>query len=172
MEKLIQQYCEELNIILSHEMPAGYEDAYGTFDVCQNTLFLNREYLAGDEQWKIVFFHELRHAQQYKNGEDFSSDILESLPYVILYDGTCYKLSGNEWRMCKLDGEDAFRDLYMSLPYEMDANRYAYEKTVELYPNEQVKLKALYMWFLPQKTASMEHLRNVFRAIDHAVCQG
>ena len=40
----IDTFCEENNLAvsISYEMPAGYETAYGTYDVTINTIFINR----------------------------------------------------------------------------------------------------------------------------------
>lgn len=169
MEDLIRQYCEDLKINLSYDMPVGYEDAYGTFDICCNTLFLNKRLVAEKEPCETAFFllHELRHAQQYWQQEKFSTDIRESLPYVILYNGVCFKLQESGWKECKLyKGEFDFTDLYMSLPYELDANQYAYEQALELFPAEKKKLKGLYELFLPKIVVPMEELRRTFQTID------
>ena len=40
----LDAFCEEndLAVSISYEMPAGYETAYGTYDVTLNTIFINR----------------------------------------------------------------------------------------------------------------------------------
>jgi Zn-dependent peptidase ImmA (M78 family) len=66
---IFHDFCTEndLSIKLSHDMPSGYETAYGTYDVTVNTLFLNMELLKDAPEYEVLFFlfHELRHAVQY-----------------------------------------------------------------------------------------------------------
>ena len=47
IENIVAEFCHEndISIKLSHDMPAGYETAYGTYDVTINTLFLNLDSL-------------------------------------------------------------------------------------------------------------------------------
>lgn len=74
-------------------------------------------------------YHELRHAMQYLKPERFDETIQESRFYVVLYNGTCFKLVDHDWKECVLDGEEEyFTAAYLSLPYEMDANTFAYER--------------------------------------------
>jgi len=116
---IFHDFCIEndLAIKLSHDMPSGYETAFGTYDITINTLFLNLKMLEDAPEFEVLFYfyHELRHAEQYLHPERFELSIQESLPYVILYNGICYKLMGNTWYECKLEGED-FMDAYLSLP--------------------------------------------------------
>ncbi len=67
-------------------MPAGYETAYGTYDVTINTLFLNTAILGNAPKYEVLFylFHELRHAMQYLRPIMFDDKIKESINYVIL----------------------------------------------------------------------------------------
>ena len=46
-ERYFNQYCDDnkLDLILSFNMPAGYETADGTFDVESKTVFINSDYL-------------------------------------------------------------------------------------------------------------------------------
>lgn len=69
-------------------MPEGYEEAYGTFDVTINTLFINSKSLKSID-YKYLFYlcHEIRYVQQYQNKHIFSEEIQQSLDYVILYNG-------------------------------------------------------------------------------------
>ena len=99
-------------------------------------LFINAEILseAPDYEKAFYLFHELRHASQYLCPEQFGEEIIKSLPYTIMYDGTCYKLIDGEYLECKLDGgEDIFTDLYLGQPYEVDANISAYEQVKKIY---------------------------------------
>ena len=127
----IAAFCQENNISvnLSHDMPAGYETAYGTYDVTINTLFLNLDILQNVPEFEVLFYlyHELRHAMQYLRPEFFDTKIQESRFYVVLYNGTCFKLMEKDLQECTLEGdEDYFNGAYMNLPYELDANAFAY----------------------------------------------
>ncbi len=68
-EKIITVFCGEnkLSVCLSHNMPAGYEITYGTYDVTVNTLFLNMAILQNAPEYEVLFylFREFRHAVQY-----------------------------------------------------------------------------------------------------------
>ena len=67
--------------------------ANGTFDPVVRTLFLNPVVLQGAPECEAMFYlvHELRHAEQYQHPERFDAMICESLPYVVLYNGTCFR---------------------------------------------------------------------------------
>ena len=43
LEAFASGFCAEngLHLAVSWEMPTGYETAYGTYDIVENTLFLN-----------------------------------------------------------------------------------------------------------------------------------
>ena len=94
--RYFQQYRDDnkLDLILSFNMPAGYESANGTFDVESKTVFINAERLKGVPDYEKLFylFHELRHSSQYLCPKLFSRAINRSIQYVIMYDGTCYKI--------------------------------------------------------------------------------
>ena len=127
---LVGSICAErgLSVVLSWDMPQGYETANGTFDPVAKTLFLNPAVLQSAPEYEAMFYlvHELRHAEQYQHPERFDAMIRVSLPYVVLYDGTCFRLRGETWQECRLDGgEERFRDAYLGFPYEVDANRFA-----------------------------------------------
>jgi len=82
-------------------------------------------------EYEAMFYlvHELRHAEQYQHPERFDAMIRVSLPYVVLYDGTCFRLRGETWQECRLDGgEERFRDAYLGFPYEVDANEFAAQR--------------------------------------------
>ena len=95
-KKHFDAYCREhgLNLYLSFEMPAGYETAKGTFDASSRTVFINAEGLDKEPEYERMFylFHELRHASQYLEPERFNETINRSVQYIIMFDGTCYKL--------------------------------------------------------------------------------
>ena len=89
---LVESICAErgLSVVLSWDMPQGYETANGTFDPVAKTLFLNPAVLQSAPEYEAMFYlvHELRHAEQYQHPERFDETIRRSLPYVVLYDGT------------------------------------------------------------------------------------
>lgn len=170
VEKIVGAFCRKngIEVTLSYDMPAGYETACGTYDVTINTLFLNRTMLADAPRYEAMFylFHELRHAMQYLRPMMFDERIRESLPYVILYNGICYKLVAHAWKECALSGDESyFTRAYMSLPYEMDANAFAYEKTREMC-GDSAALKALFDFWMPKDSFADEEHRKLFRQID------
>ena len=170
IEKMVNDFCHVngLSVKLSYDMPIGYETAYGTYDVTINTLFLNAELLKNAPRYEVLFylFHELRHAMQYLCPSLFSDQIQQSRFYVVLYNGVCYKLIDNEWQECTLVGsEEYFTCVYMSLPYEIDANTFAYEKTKEIC-GDTVELRELYSYWMPNDRFDYEEHKKVFCLID------
>lgn len=170
IETLVREFCREndIEVTLSYNMPVGYETAYGTYDVTINTLFLNPSVLQDTPRYEALFYlyHELRHAVQYLCPWRFDERIRESLPYAILYNGICYKLIGNEWQKCVLSGEEHdFTRAYLALPYEIDANTFAYEKTSEIC-GDSAELKALFDFWLPKSSFDYAQHRKLFRRID------
>ena len=138
-KKCFDDYCSAHNLALhlSFSMPVGYETANGNFDPACKTVFINAKRLKNESDSTKAFFlfHELRHALQYLCPDQFSSTIQRSIQYIILYDGTCYKLANERYLKCQLDGgEEYFTDLYLSQPHEVDANTFAY-KSVKKLPN-------------------------------------
>lgn len=166
-------FCIENDIKtkLSFDMPNGYETAFGTYDCTNDTIYINKEILETYSPVEKIYFlyHELRHAVQYTHRELFSDEIQESLNYVILYDGTCFKLINSEWKQSKLSGEESFfLDVYKSLPYEVEANQYAYHKVIkELGDSDE--LFALYDLFKPKKYWEYEKLKELFLLIDQSL---
>ena len=163
-------FCKEnsLELYLSFDMPAGYETANGTFDFETKTVYVNAEPLseAPDYEQAFFFFHEMRHALQYLCPELFSDAIIRSLLYTLMFDGTCYKLVDGKYLECKLDGgEDYFTDIYIGQPYEVDANKYAYEQAKTLYGDSE-ELKKLYEFWIPSKPVPDELYDSIFAEID------
>ncbi len=176
IEKIAFEFCREngIEITLSYNMPAGYETAYGTYDVTINTLFLNTAILHNAPKYEVLFylFHELRHAMQYLRPMMFDDKIKESINYVILYNGTCYKLVDNKWKECALPGDESyFTRAYMNLPYEIDANTFAYEKAREIC-GDSAELKELYDFWIPKDSFDYEEHKNLFRRIDEKLITG
>lgn len=176
IEERIAAFCEEnrISVHLSHDMPAGYDTAYGTYDVTINTLFLNTKMLHDAPDYEVYFylFHELRHAMQYLRPELFDKQIQESRFYVILYNGTCFKLEGNKWRKVIQEGtEEFFVSSYMNLPYELDANTFAYEKVKEMCGDTD-QLQELYRFWMPKEKMNIEELRMLFSRIDSEIMKG
>ena len=170
--KLAGDFCAEkdLKISLSFQMPPGYETANGTFDPVKKTLFLNEEVLRGVPEYEAAFylFHELRHAEQYQHPERFDETIRRSLPYVVLYDGTCYRLDRGGWQECCLSGEEDFADIYLGLPYEVDANEYAYARVRSLCGDSE-ELGKLRDFWRPKRRPPEEVYQRLFQRIDEAI---
>lgn len=172
IESIIAGFCKEnsLAVTLSCDMPAGYETAYGTYDVTINTLFLNAQLLQDAPEHEVLFylFHELRHAMQYLRPESFDPQIQESRFYVVLYNGVCYKLVANAWQEVVMEGaEDYFTLAYMSLPYELDANSFAYERVKDICGNAD-ELQSLYSFWIPAEKMDYVELHDLFIRIDTA----
>ena len=174
IEGLFDSYVKEnhLDIKLSYCMPDGYENAFGTFDIAVQTLYLNTRMLENRPAYETLFYfyHELRHAVQYIHPERFDKAIQESINYVILYNGNCFKLVGREWKSCHLSGDEAYFTLaYENLPYELDANRYARDTVMALLPQHRAEIESLYRSWLPQRTFPSDELRAIFRRIDQSI---
>lgn len=173
IEEIVSGFCvdNDISITLSYDMPVGYETAYGTYDVTINTLFLNAQLLQNAPKHEVLFylFHELRHALQYLQPELLNPQIQESRFYVVLYNGICYKLVDNEWHEAVLDGsEEYFTRAYMSLPYELDANTFAYEKVKEICGDTDELQKLLAFWCPKDRIGYDEHIQ-LFHRIDDEV---
>lgn len=169
-EYLFDAYCskEGLDVCLSFNMPSGYEDANGTFDITTKTVFINKTRLSDFHDYEKLFylFHELRHAEQYLTPNKFDSVIRKSLQYVIMFDGTCYKLIDGTYHQCKLDGEENYLvNLYLGQPYEVDANTFAYEYVKSFYGDLE-PLKKLYESWIPHHPIPNEVYDSVFSLID------
>ena len=168
--KLVADFCYEnhLSTHFSTDMPEGYETANGTFDITKNTLFFNTAMLAESPDYEMLFylFHELRHVLQYVKPEQFSPIIQKSLSYVLMYDGTCYKLINGDWAECRLDGtEDYLTRAYLGQPYELDANQFAYERVnAILGPSEE--LDKLHAFWTPEVKLSDAEYRKIYHEID------
>ena len=174
IEKLFYSFIREncLDIHLSYTMPPGYEDAFGTFDITVKTLFLNRALLWSSPEFEALFYfyHELRHAMQYIHPEKFPEPVRDSVSYVILYNGQCFKLVNGQWKSCQLEGdEEYFTLVYENLPYELDANLYARNMVNALLPAYEAEIEALYSAWLPGKTISEAELTSLFHQIDSRV---
>ena len=173
IETLVSEFCADnhLTVQVSYEMPVGYETAFGTYDVTINTLFFNLEMLKNAPKYEVLFYlyHELRHAVQYLHPEMFDEQIQESRVYVVLYNGTCYKLVENSWQECALGGDESyFANAYLSLPYEVDANTFAYESVKNLC-GDLPELRELYSAWIPEERWSYEELKALFCRIDGAL---
>ena len=115
-KKCFDDYCSAHNLALhlSFSMPVGYETANGNFDPACKTVFINAKRLKNESDSTKAFFlfHELRHALQYLCPDQFSSTIQRSIQYIILYDGTCYKLTNERYLKCQLDGGEEWRRIF------------------------------------------------------------
>lgn len=167
------EYCRDnnLKIEFSTDMPSGYETANGTFDIATNTLFFNTKMLMDCPEYEKLFylFHELRHALQYSKPHLFSDIINRSINYVIMYNGVCYVLKENEWKECKIDGTEEFLiNVYLGQPYEVDANRYAYQKVKSICGDSE-ELQKLFSFWVPQKCMEDEKYQNLYNEIDKMI---
>ena len=89
-----------------------------------------------------------------------------TLPYTIMFDGTCYKLIDGKYLECKLDGgEELFTDVYLGRPYEVDANNFAYEQVRKLYGDSE-ELRKLFEFWMPKKPVSDEAYSAYYDLID------
>ena len=171
--KIIDDFCREnhLQIVFSTQMPQGYESANGTFDIAKNTLFFNAQQLSSEPDYAAMFylFHELRHAMQYTQPQLFSEAIRKSIDYVLMYDGTCFKMVQGNWMECKLEGTEAYlKDAYLGQPYEMDANSFAYEEVQKRCGNSH-ELKELYSFWTPEKRLSDAEYMELYKTIDQKI---
>lgn len=171
IEELFYRYIEEnqLDIELSYSMPEGYENAFGTFDITNKTLFFNDGLIKRGPTHEALFYfyHELRHAMQYIHPQQFDAFVQASLPYVLLYNGICFKLVDGAWKSCRLSGEETYFTLaYESLPYEIDANKYACETVKALLPEYAAEIESLCRSWVPEQTLPPDEVETVFRRID------
>ena len=167
--KNIEKICLENNVNLSFDMPKGYENAFGTFEPITNFLYINKNLLKNADKYKFYFFfyHELRHAIQYQKPNLFSKEIQESLPYVILYNGICYKKNDKQWLQCNIEKpEEICTQLYLNLPYELDANKFAFEKCLLKFPKQKDKINQLYKSTQPTTNIKKLEMNKIFKSID------
>ena len=172
-EKYFHSYCNEndLAMSLSFDMPAGYETAYGTYDPTVNTVFINKNLLKELPEYEQLFylFHELRHSFQYLFPEKINEAIRRSCQYVVMFDGTCFKLADDEWKECKLEGNEAyFSEMYLGQPYEVDANEFAYENVKKVL-GESSELEALYGFWMPKREIENREFEELYSRIDERV---
>lgn len=168
-----ENFCKEnnLNIKLSYCMPRGYEEAFGSFDVTKNTLFINKSILNSAPAYQYLFYlhHELRHAMQYIYPEKFSEEIQKSRYYSILYNGVCYKLVDKEWKQCELKGtEEYFTSAYLNSPFEIDANIFAYEQTKRIIGDSK-ELNDLFNWWMPKESFNYNEYLKIYIEIDNKI---
>lgn len=173
-ERLIASHCAAhgLTVSLSRQMPSGYETAFGTYVPETATLHLNAALLQCSPCPEALFYlyHELRHAEQYQHPERFSDLIVKSLPYVILYNGTCFRQVPGGWQHCQFHGENNyFTQAYLSLPYELDANEYACQQIEADASCASAAEKLRHLW-IPRQALSPEELTRLFQRIDNAIC--
>ena len=153
-------------------MPEGYETAFGTYDPCKKTLFINNKYSHDDILFIFTLFHELWHAKQYTYPEELDEDIRHSLNYVVLYNGICYKLQNNSWHKTTLTTQYDYENIYKSLPYEIDANLHAFFLAREYLPAEAIDtLNTILKKSKPTKVVDYPSLKKVFAEIDSMIIE-
>jgi len=166
-------YCSEngLDIKLSFDMPEGYETAYGTFDQAVDTLYINAKLIQSlsDHEQLFYLYHELRHASQHLHPVQFSELINISKNYVIMFNGVCCKLVNNNWKKCKLEGStEHFSEIYLGQPYEIDANKFAYEQVKGLLGDLR-ELRELYLFWLPKQPVDDAVYMDLYHMIDRSL---
>lgn len=86
-----------------------------------------------------------------------------------MYDGTCYKIIDGKYYECKLEGgEDCFTNIYLGQPYEVDANKYAYEQVKKIC-GESDDLCKLYEFWMPRKPVSDDIYDSIYALIDERI---
>ena len=175
IERLYEDFVERegLNISLNFIMPKGYENAFGTFDVCKNTLFLNQNLMTEGKKVRMLFtlYHELYHAKQYLHREKFDEKVKKSIDYVVLYDGSAFKLCEGEWKEGRLiNCEFEFVEVYKNLPYEIQANEFAYDKVKQMVSQkDKSELERIYIQSKPTIEIPYEKMQKIFEQIDKIV---
>lgn len=110
-------------------MPKGFEQANGLSDPSTGDIHINESLWAscGPIEPLFFFLHEIRHSIQSSHPELFPKEYEINSHYVIQFDGTGYKVDGDEIEEVKMDGEQGyFTELYLASPCEQDANAFAY----------------------------------------------
>ncbi len=86
-----------------------------------------------------------------------------------MYDGTCYKVVNGKYCECKLEGgEKYFTNIYLGQPYEVDANKYAYEQAKRIYGDSD-GLNNLYESWMPTQPVSDDVYDSVYALIDEKI---
>ena len=86
-----------------------------------------------------------------------------------MYNGDCYVLKENKWKECKIDGTEEFlTKIYLGQPYEVDANRYAYEKVKSIFGNSE-ELKKLFSFWVPEKCLEDKKYEELYDKIDNLI---
>jgi len=92
--------------------------------------------------------------------------INRSVQYIIMFDGTCYKLVENRYLKCKLEGSEGyFTSLYLGQPHEVDANTFAYEQTRKIC-GDSAGLKELFDFWMPRQAILNATYDRIFSLID------
>lgn len=88
---------------------------------------------------------------------------------MVLYNGICYKLIDHVWHEVTLEGSEAyFTRAYLSMPYEKDANAFAYD-SVRKICGDTMELKRLYDFWTPKQLFDYRECRELFSRIDHTL---
>lgn len=169
-KELVSRYCLEndFTISLSFDMPSGYEDANAMYDDEKKSIFINLKVTGELKEYEQYFYlyHELRHASQYNKPNEYDISLVKSMDYVIMFNGICYKVIDGKYIMTHIDGnEDFLLNAYLSQPYELDANRYAYEVTKRKYGNIK-ELDELLNMYMPKRILSNKELSHIYKMID------
>lgn len=170
LQKHAETYRQEndLQLKICFEMPEGYETANGMYDPESQTLFINQTKLKNAPAYQTLFYlyHELRHAEQYQWPERFETMIVQSLNYVVGYDGNCWKRINKTWKACRIAGSKInFTRMYLAQPNEADANAFAFQTVKEMLGDSEA-LEALYSFWKPAETVTAEQYNDLYRQID------
>ena len=159
---------EGLDWRLSADMPKGFEDAFGTCDPTTRTVYLNAPALGKMPEYERLFhlYHELRHAAQYAHPERFGELTARSLSYAVGYDGVCFRLCGDGWRECRLDGSrEYFTGMYLGQPSERDANEYALSRVRKIVGNAEGLCELAAFW-TPDVLPGEDEYERLYELID------
>ena len=163
---------------LCFEMPAGFETAFGMYDPIKRISYLNLDLPDVDPvDQLLIMLHEFRHAMQNCRQELFSPMLVKGLRYVIQYDGTCYRHSGNEFQSTRLEGEQAYyTELYLAQPHERDANEFARDCLLAARNSERFirQIQDYFSVWSPaficfSEESAWEHLLRTYEQIDAAL---
>lgn len=170
IKNLIVQFESEFEIKanVNFKMPNGFENAFGLFDATKNTLFINNQKNIPFVRFVFTFYHEFRHLLQYNKPEMFEKEINDSVRYVVHYNGSCFKLMDNHWVECKIEDEQLnFVEIYKNLPYELDANNFAFKRSKKHFNSDQLKeLDNIYEKTQPSLKIENKVFQELFKKID------
>ena len=104
----------------------------------------------------------------------FDKKIQDSLKYVIHYNGDCYKLTEKGWIYCKIDDKKLnFTEIYKGLPYEIDANQFAFDNSKQhLNQSQLYELEEIFKKFMPTIQIPEDTYYAIYKEIDEKIKNG